>query len=126
MPFIHVRSLPFEPALDVASVLEAVSREFAQSAGVDVAHVHATWEFLKEGHYAVGGVAAGRQPAASHPVMVDLLSPGFNDAGAIETMLISLAASLAKHARIPRSKLFIHHRRAESGSVFDAGRVERW
>ena len=124
MPFIHIKSLPL--AVDVGAVLEGISRDFAEGTGIALKHVHVTWEFLRPRHYAVAGKTRERQPKSSHPLLVDLLSPDFNAAATVETMLACVASSLAKHARIPRSNIFINHRQARSGMVFDAGTVERW
>ena len=126
MPFIHIKSLPFTKSVDVGAVLEGLSRDFAKETGIELKHVHATWQFLKPGHYAVAGKARGRQPKSSHPLLVDLLSPDFNDASASETMLACVASSLAKRTGIPRDNIFIDHRQARSGMVFDAGSVEHW
>lgn len=126
MPFIHIKSLPFAKSFDVAAVLEGVSRDFAQETGIELKHVHATWEFLKPGHYSVAGKARDRHSQSSHPLLVDLLSPDFNDAKTVETMLTCVASSLAKRAKVPRSNIFINHRHAHSGMALDAGRVERW
>ena len=126
MPFIHVKSLPLARSVDIGRVLEELSRDFAQACGVELKHVHATWEVMKPRHYAVAGRAAARQPKSSHPLLVDLLSPDFNDAKTIEAMLESVASSLAKRAGVSRENIFAHHRQARSGMVFDAGRVERW
>jgi phenylpyruvate tautomerase PptA (4-oxalocrotonate tautomerase family) len=124
VPFIHIKSLPFE--LDVGAVLEGVSRDLAKATGVELRHVHATWEFLQPRHYAVAGRASLRQPKSSHPLLVDLLAPDFNDARVVEAMLACVASSLAKRARVARDNIFINHRQAHSGMVFDAGKVERW
>jgi hypothetical protein len=126
MPFIHVKSLRFAKSFDFAAVLEGVSRDFARETGIGLEHVHATWEFLKAGHYAAAGKTRDRQPKSSHPLLVDLLSPDFNDARAIETMLECVASSLANRTGIARSTIFVNHRRAHSGMVFDGGSVERW
>ncbi|HEV8646727.1 MAG TPA: hypothetical protein VGR01_14285 [Burkholderiales bacterium] len=126
MPFIHIKSLPLAKSSDVGVVLEGVSRDFAKETGIELKHVHATWEFLKPSHYAVAGKARDRQPKSSHPLLVDLLSPDFNDAKAIETMLACVASSLAKRAGVSRTNIFISHRQAHSGMVFDAGSAERW
>lgn len=126
MPFINITSLPFTKSLDTGAVLEGVSRDFSKATGIELAHVHATWEFLKPGHYAVAGRVRNRQPKSSHPLLVDLLTPDFNDAKAIETMLICVASSLAKRTGVSRSNIFINHRQAHSGMVFDAGSVEHW
>jgi phenylpyruvate tautomerase PptA (4-oxalocrotonate tautomerase family) len=126
MPFIHIQSLPFEPAIDMAPVVEALTRDFAKGTGVGLAHVTATWAFLPAGHYAVAGKAAAHQPQATHPVLVDLLSPDFDGPEAIETMLKVVAASIARHTGVPPGNIFINHRAAQAGRVFDGGEVVRW
>jgi hypothetical protein len=126
VPFIHIKSLPPSEPLDVGVILEGFSRDFAEEVGIGLQHVHATWEFLQPRHYAVAGKVRDHQPSSSHPILVELLSPDFNDAKTIEAMLNCVASSLAKRARVPRSNIFINHRQARSGMVFDAGSVERW
>lgn len=126
MPFIHVKSLPFDQTLNVASVLEKLTKDFAKGTNIGLEHVTATWEFLSPGHYAVAGKTVGRQPAKSHPVLVDLLSPDFNPPEKIEKVLQLIASSISEQISIPIDNIFIHHRQAHSGMVFDAGEIARW
>jgi hypothetical protein len=126
MPFIHIKSLPFDRALNVTSVLEGLAKDFAKGTGVGLEHVTATWEFLPTGHYVVAGKAESHQPENSHPVLVDLLSPDCNSPEKVEKMLHVVASSISKRAKIPISNIFINHRQARSGMVFDAGEVGRW
>jgi hypothetical protein len=55
-----------------------------------------------------------------------VLSPDFNDAATIERMVGCIASSLAMRTGIARTNIFINHRPAHSGMVFDGGSVERW
>ena len=126
MPFIHVRSLPFEEPLDVSALVESLTKDFAKATGVGLEHVTATWDFLPAGQYAVAGKAAQRQPRGSHPVLVDLLAPDFNSSDDVEGMLHSVASSISKRAKVPIVNIFINYRQAVSGAVFDAGEVVRW
>ena len=126
MPFIHIKSLPFDESLDVSAVLENLNKDFAEETGIDVQHVSSTWEFFPSGHYAVGEKSANHHTQDSHPVLIDLLVPDFNSAEHIETMLSSIASSLAKHSNIRRDNIFINARTAQSGMVFDRGEVVRW
>lgn len=126
MPFIHIKSLPFAKSFDVGAVLEGLSQDFAQETGIELKHVHATWEFLEPKHYAVAGKTSDFQSNSSYPILVDLLAPDFNDVKAIEMMLGCVALSLSKRVRVSRSNIFINYRQAHSGMVFDAGSVERW
>lgn len=126
MPFIHIKSLPFADAPDIAGVLEGLCADFARATGIGIEHVTATWEWLEPGHYAVGGNSAATQPDASHPLLIDLLAPDFNAAGDVEGMLVAIADSLAARTGIARANLFINQRSAHSGRVFDAGEIVSW
>jgi hypothetical protein len=126
MPFIHVKSLPFDTSFDVDTVLEGVTKDFAKATGTGLEHVTATWEFLAPGHYAFAGQAAKHQPQGSHPVLVDLLAPDSNLAGEVEKMLSTVASSISKRAKVAITNIFINHRPAHSGMVFDAGEIVRW
>ena len=126
MPFIHVKSLPFNSHFDTSAALEGITRDFAKETGIGLEHVTATWEFLAPGHYAVAGRASSRQPRGSHPVLVELLAPDFNPGAKIEKMLAAVASSIAKRARIPVTNIFVNFRRARSRRVFDAGAIVRW
>lgn len=126
MPFIHVKSLPFERTIEMPALVRGLTKDFAKGTGIGLEHITATWEFLPSGHYAVAGKTRMHQPGNSHPVLVDLLSPDFNSPEQIENMLRVVAASIAKRAQVPLNNIFINHRRAHSGMVFNAGEVVRW
>jgi hypothetical protein len=57
---------------------------------------------------------------------VDLLTPDFNDRDTVKTMLATLALSIARRTAISIRKIFINHRQARSGMVFDDGEVVKW
>lgn len=126
MPFIHVKSLPLDNALATDTLVEGIVADFTAATGIDLEQVTATWEFLRPGYYAAEGTAPCSQPEASHPVLVDLLAPDFNPPERIETMLRAVAGSIAKRAGISLDSIFINHRPAHSGMVFDSGEVVRW
>lgn len=125
MPFIHIKSLPFDPPLDIPPLIAAIGRDFAQGTGVPLNHVHTTWEYFLPGHFAKGEdtPATQREP---HSVLVNLLTPDFNDATTVRAMLVTLADSIAKRSGHPRHKIFINHRAAHSSMVFDDGEVVEW
>lgn len=126
MPFIHIKSLPFDQSLDAPTVIEGLARDFASATGIALEHVTVTWDYLPSGHYAVAGKTAAYQPRDSHPFLVDLLTPDFNSPEIIEKMLTVVAQSIARHTNMPIHNIFIYHRQARSGSVFDAGEIVRW
>lgn len=126
MPFIHIKSLPQEQPLDIRSVIEGVSGDFARAVGIGLEHVTVTWEFFLPGYYAEGGAAAMQQTRDSHPLLVDILAPDFNPPGTVVTMLTAVAGSLSERADVSLRNIFINYRQAHSGQVFDAGEVVRW
>lgn len=126
MPFIHVRSLPFEQSFSVSAAVKGITRDFAAGTGIGSEHITVTWEFFAPGHYAAGGKTAQHQPQASHPVLVDLLAPDFNSAEDVAKALNTAAASIAERSRIPIGNIFINYRYARAGMVFDSGEIVRW
>ena len=126
MPFIHIKSLPFDPPIDAGPALMVVSREFAAATGVDLEHVTATWEFLAPHHYAVAGETAASQVPDSHPVLVDLLAPDFNSPETVQTMLEAVAQSIARVSGVASQNVFVNYREAHAGQVLDAGEIVRW
>lgn len=126
MPFIHIKSLHFKTPIDVADVLKGINHDFAEATTIPLFHIHSTWEFLAAGHYAKGEQAPERHPLNNFPIMIDLLTPDFNERETVELMLTSLASSFSNRTGIPRDNIFINHRQAHSGMVFDDGAVVRW
>ena len=98
MPFIQVKSLPFEEAFNASKAVEAITRDFATDNSIPIIHVHTTWEFYQSGCYAKGEDAPSFQPNFNHPIIVDLLTPDFNKIVIIEVMLTSLAKSIVTHS----------------------------
>lgn len=126
MPFIHIKSLPFEDPVDIAGILKNIATDFSTSTGVELRHIHTTWEYYRPGHYAKGDQAAGYQPENNYPLIVDLLTPDFNDANVITLMLETIADSISRRATFPKNNIFINHRQAHSGMVFDDGAIVHW
>ena len=126
MPFIHIKSLPIEQPLDVPAAIAGIASDFAAANDIPQAHVHVTWAYFQPGHFAKGDRTPDFQPEGPHSVLVDLLTPDFNSGDTIETMLQTLAASIATRTPTAINKIFINHRPAHSGMVFDDGEVVRW
>ncbi len=126
MPFIHIKSLPLEPKLNISRVLRGVTKEFSQKTNVSLEHIHATWEFFQPGHYATRDTTPDAHHSEAHVIIVDLLTPDFNDKKTVKQMLHCLADSISKHAHISRNQIFINHRLALSEHVFDDGEIVSW
>ena len=126
MPFIHIKSLPFEEKIDISSAIKNIAIDFSENTGIQLFHIHTTWEFYQPGHYAKGDKVSEYQPKKHYPIIVDLLTPDFNDSADIEIMLESIANSISKNIRLPRNNIFINNRQAQSTMVFDDGQVVKW
>lgn len=126
MPFVHIKSLPFKPVFEVDKVVEAISKDFAKGTELELEYVSVSWAFFPVGGYAVEGIAKAYQPKESHPLLVDILSPDFNPQAQVERMCRVVAESIEKHTGIPHYNIFINHRQAHSGMVFDAGEMVWW
>lgn len=126
MPFLHIRSLPVGDDFDAAGAVRAISAEFAGGAEVAEQHVTVTWQTFEPGHYASAGETATAQPAASHPVLVELLAPDSNSDERIERMLQVAAGAVAAQAGIEPDNVFVHFSAVRSGQVFDGGQLVRW
>ena len=59
-------------------------------------------------------------------MLVDLLAPDFTSPAEVQTMLRSVASSLSKRVEVPTTNIFINHREAYSGRVFDEGHIVCW
>ena len=126
MPVIAIRSLPLDESFDYAAAVAALCQNFSDDCGIDSQHVSVTWELIPAGHYAVGGVSAAAQAATTHPILVRLLAPDFNDDASIEIMLNSLADRIAQSSGVHKNNVFVHAEAAQSGRVLDAGAVVTW
>jgi hypothetical protein len=126
MPFIHIKSLPFEKEVNISKVLQKISWDFSHETGIDEKHVIATWEFYHPFHYAYQGKVVEYQNSGNHPILVDLLAPDFNDKPTIEKMLKTVASSIARLGIVPEERVFINYRCAHSGMVLDEGGIVEW
>lgn len=128
MPFIHVHSLPFDPPREMDVVVSELTRDFAAASGVALEQVTAMWTYIPAGHYAVGGVTAYGQMLRSHPLRVELVTPytGKPDSSRLHHMLHGVAQSIASHTGVAVDNIFIEHRYAQAGHLFEAGEVLRW
>lgn len=122
MPFIH----PFKTPLDLPRVIEGVAQDFAEKTGIELHHVHTTWEFFLPRRYTKGDMTPDYQPDVHHPLIVDLLTPDFNDAKVITLMLETIAETISKRVVFPKNNIFINHRQAHSAMVFDNGEIVHW
>lgn len=126
MPFIHIKSLPFEEPLDVPGIIKNIAQDFSRKTGIEPNHIHTTWEFYPSRHYAKGDRVADYQPKSQYPIIVSLLAPDFNSPDTVRLMLKTIADSIARHVDFPINNIFINHTQAHSGMVFDDGKIVYW
>jgi phenylpyruvate tautomerase PptA (4-oxalocrotonate tautomerase family) len=126
VPFIHIKSLPFEHELDISRVIQQITDDFSIAAGIGKEHITVTWCFIPAGQYAVAGQAAQCQSASGHPLIVDLLVPDFNTSETIELFIQETAKSISQHTQLPLDNIFINCSLARSGRVFDSGEMVHW
>lgn len=74
----------------------------------------------------LSGPAPRLQPEGPHSILVDLLTPKHNSMQTVQKMLRTLAGSISTRAKVSMRKIFINHRPAHSGMVFDDGEVVTW
>jgi len=126
MPFIHIKSLPFEEKIDISNVIKNIAIDFSEKNDVKLCHIHTTWEYYQPGHYAKGDKIAEFQPKNHYPIIVDLLTPDFHDLKVIGIMLESIANSISINTGFPKNNIFIRNRAAKSNTVFDDGEIAKW
>ncbi|MDJ0881610.1 MAG: hypothetical protein QNJ56_08170 [Gammaproteobacteria bacterium] len=126
MPFIHIHSLPLEPDRDIPALLSGLNQAFSTETEIPLEHIHSTWNFIAPGYYAKGKNTPSKHPAYHHPLLVELLTPDFNNPQTITIMLECIAHTLAQLASWPVDNIFINHRQAHAGSVFDDGQIVQW
>jgi len=126
MPFIRIKSLPFEESFSISKAVLGINNDFSIANGIPLNHVHTTWELFTSGHYAKGEKAPTFQPYSNHPIIVDLLTPDFNGKEEINIMLETLAKSISSHSKMNLKNIFINHQPAHSGMVFDDGKIVEW
>jgi len=48
MPFIQIKSLPFEKPFDISKAILGISHDFSIDNKIPLAHIHTTWEFYSK------------------------------------------------------------------------------
>ena len=108
------------------SVIAGITKDFSDILGIDPNQVHTTWDFFNPKHYVKGNKTSSIQPRYDFPIIVELLTPSFNSTETNTLMLETLAESIAQRAEFPINNIFINHCQAQSGMVFDDGKIVRW
>jgi hypothetical protein len=110
----------------MGKLVEHIARSFSDANDIDLKYVTVTWNFLPENQYAFAGHTVEFQTRDSHPLLVDLIIPGFHSEDRIEKLMKSLAYVISSATGIGMTNIFIHTQRARSGMVYDQGDVVKW
>lgn len=124
MPLIDIRSLPL--AMDKPLALESLSHELAEASGIGIEYFMITWVYVAPDSLAVGGKAAANESDTEFPVLVSMVVADLLPANVRQTLLEEAGQAIARLAGVHGDKVFIHCRAAESGSVYDEGRIVEW
>lgn len=69
MPFIKIKSLPFEGPRDITIIIAAIGWDFVVENDIPLEHVHTTWRFCLPGHFAKGETTPSHQSDSTHSVL---------------------------------------------------------
>lgn len=122
MPIIAIKTL-LKPA-DIAQSLQQISEQFSQASEIDLQHISMTWETFSADHYLVGGQL--ETTSDRHPILVQLITPDFQNDDQTADMLNALAQSISSSLNWPLNRIFITHHPVSSGHVFDQGKIMHW
>lgn len=120
MPIITISGHWAGEPRDLTARLLSLSKAFATEVAIAEEHVIVTWLEVGVSCRVVAGAVT------QSALQVELLTPDFNSAARIESMLYALAATLSEHFAYPPQAIFIHHQCARSGQVYDGGEIARW
>ena len=126
MPFVHIKSLPFENKSHVAATLRQISRQLADTNNIDQRHITVTWEYYESQHYLGSGAAGARFDPQHHQIIVDLMVPDFNNAASVETMMHTIATTVMQAMDLPENCIFIRCQLVPSGHVMEGGHIVQW
>jgi hypothetical protein len=108
-------------------VIAKISKDVSDNTGVPQSAITVTWVTLEPGHQNNDGESGQAFEPNKYPAVIELfLSAHLFDKKEIADMLVNIADSLSKHTPIPRDWIFIHAHVAESGQVFQGGKVQSW
>ncbi|WP_220720886.1 hypothetical protein [Agarivorans litoreus] len=126
MPIVHIRSLALPNAIDMPSLLNKLANAFAQQAKIQLEHISIEWNYIQPGHYFVNQQVHHQQQANQPPLMVELLIPDVHSDKRQQQLISVLAKVIHQHSHIALDNIFVSLRVAQSGSIFDNGRIVTW
>lgn len=126
MPIVHIRSLALPNTVNMTKLIEQLAIAFAQQADIRLEHISIDWSFIPAGHYYVDKQVQQQQEVHQPPIMVELLIPDIHNEKRQQQLLTTLADVIHQHSHIALDNIFISLHIANSGSIFDNGKVVIW
>ncbi|EAR54671.1 hypothetical protein SKA34_10023 [Photobacterium sp. SKA34] len=126
MPLISIKALPFDPQIEIDSVLKSLSEKIAIQCQIDREHIMITWEWLSYEHYVHHGAVVDKQQQGSHPVLIELIAPNYYSHENIKFLMELIATDISLNLPINRNNIFISYTPAYSEGIYDQGHVVNW
>ena len=126
MPIIRISSLPLSESVQMDSVMTALSSGVSRDVRIEQAQLSISWQYLQPGHYISKGELADKQPAHTHPILVELVVSEVMAHELREKIMHSLAHRLGKELNFPVSNIFIYERELQESQVFEKGMMAHW
>lgn len=126
MPIVHIRSLALPNTVNMSKLIEQLAVSFAQQANIQLEHISIDWSFTTAGHYFVDKKIHHQQEVHQPPIMVELLVPDIHNEKRRQQLLSVLAEVIHQHSHIALDNIFISLQTAQSGTIFDNGKVVLW
>ncbi|MCG3863760.1 MULTISPECIES: hypothetical protein [unclassified Photobacterium] len=126
MPLISIKALPFEPYIEIDSVLKSLSEQIATQCKIGREHIMITWEWLSHEHYVHQGAVVDNQQQQSHPVLIELVAPNYYSHENIIFLMELIAVDISSNLPIHQNNVFISYTPAYSDGIYDQGHVINW
>jgi hypothetical protein len=123
VPVVRISALPQPDAVDIPSVLAAVTRDLATLLDEHPGGTWAAWETIRPGRYAEGSQAPELQPRDTHPPLVQVIAFEGRDPELVERMLTTVAGTLVRELGLGEGNVFATYDEAPSGRIYSGGRI---
>ncbi|MBN8585479.1 MAG: tautomerase family protein [Ignavibacteria bacterium] len=123
MPVICIKTLPLSRPLKINEILKRLNLQISDAAGIEPGHIWSYWQFIERHQYAVGDTTAAAMQAKTHSPIIEITGFEGKSNEQIETIMKTVAGTLAAELEIEESNIFITYNEMASGMVFDGGQV---
>ncbi|MDO6766121.1 hypothetical protein [Agarivorans sp. 1_MG-2023] len=126
MPIVHIRSLALPESVDMPALLNKLAKDFAQQAKIQLEHISLDWQYIQPGHYFVNKQVHMQQHVHQPPLIAELIVPDVHSEKRQQQLLSLLAKLIHQHSHIALNNIFISLQVAQSGTIFDNGKIVTW